>query len=224
VRLPDGRIYLLHAAPATQARALVVVLAAAYHDAWQMESISGFSDLADRDGFAVAYGQGVDDFWNAGGCCGGDRADDLGYLRQLVHSAESRLAIDTRRVYVVGMSNGGMMAFRAVCEAPGVFAAAGVVAGALMGGVQCSHTVVHVFEIHGTDDTTVPLDGGRDRSGILAGVLVPAQSQEIHRVGRGSVIELRTWDGGHAYPRWASAVLWDWLAGRRTAGETHSAA
>lgn len=186
--LADGRTYLLHARPSTGPVPLLVVLHIAKHTAAFAERASGFSALADKDGFAVAYGQGVNNDWNAGGCCGSTAVDDVGYLRRLVRDVESRLPIDRRRVYVSGDSEGAMMAYRAVCEAPDVFVAAGVVGGVLLDGVRCAHTVVRVLEIHAEGDTSVPLAGGR---GIF-GVVFPSQASERARVAPGSLIVLHT--------------------------------
>ena len=67
--------------------------------------------------------------WNAGAsCCGGATTDDVTYLRRVVAAVAARVPVDRHRVYVVGLSNGGMMATRAVCDAPQDFAAAGTVA------------------------------------------------------------------------------------------------
>ncbi len=173
-----------------------------------MELSSGLSTFADSHGFVVAYGQGDGNLWNAGDCCGGDKADDLSYLRAVVTTTEHLVRVDPTRVYVIGMSNGGMMAYRAECEEPGLFAAAGNVAGALLADVPCSHTIVHVYDIHGTADTTVPLDGGIGFEHID----FPSMASEKHRVAPNSIIVMKTWHGGHAYPAWATKTLWAWLS------------
>ena len=52
-----------------------------------------------------------------------------------------------------------MMAWKAACERPDVFAAAEVVSGALL--VPCTKTVVHVLDAHDpTHDCIVPYYGG----------------------------------------------------------------
>lgn len=172
-----------------------------------MESVSGLSDYADAHGFDVAYGSGVGGAWNAGGCCGQPGVDDLGYLRSLVGSVAAATPVDRRRVYLIGFSNGAMMAYRAACELPDTFVAAGVVAGALLNGVDCTGTTVHVYLIHGTSDKTVPINGGVGYHGYD----FPAQSTDLDRVGTGSVIETHDWPGGHQYPPWATDALWQWL-------------
>jgi poly(3-hydroxybutyrate) depolymerase len=214
--LTDGRTFLLHVGPRSATpEPLVVALHSAGHSATQMES-TGLSRFADRHHFVVVYGEGLGLDWNAGGCCGTDDADDVAYLSQVVAATEQLTPIDRARVYVIGMSNGAMMAYRAVCEEPQIFAAAGVVAGALMPGVQCSHTTIHVVEIHGTADRSVPLAGGIG----FEHVDFPAQSTDLSRVGPGSSIALRTWAGAHSYPSWANATVWKGIQGFRLTGST----
>lgn len=100
---------------------------------------------------------GSDRAWNAGDCCGGSTANDVSYLRDVVATIAFRTRIDLRRVYVVGLSNGGMMALRAICEAPTVFAAAGSVAGPYLG-TSCARPIWR--HLHGVDDPVVPYRGG----------------------------------------------------------------
>jgi poly(3-hydroxybutyrate) depolymerase len=96
--------------------------------------------------------------WNAGTtCCGGVTIDDVTYLRHVVAAVAGRTPVDLRRVYVLGLSNGGMMALRAVCDAPDLFAAAGSVAGPYLGG-RCGRPVW--LHLHGGNDPIVPYAGG----------------------------------------------------------------
>lgn len=83
--------------------------------------------LADQTGPAVIVApDGWHHSWNAGGCCGpAYRAgiNDVAFL----HSALARVlasypAADPARVYAVGFSNGGRMAYRLACDLPGSFA------------------------------------------------------------------------------------------------------
>ena len=51
--------------------------------------------------------------WNAGGCCGAaaqQDVDDLGFLRAVVGWVAARADVSSN--YAIGMSNGGMMAYR----------------------------------------------------------------------------------------------------------------
>jgi polyhydroxybutyrate depolymerase len=149
--------------------ALVVQLHGRGIDALTFDRWTGFSSLAEEEGFALAMPSAVGEIWNDGRYPEMDREgpDDLGYLLALVDDACERLLIDARRVCVVGMSNGATMAGRLACERPDRFAAIAQVAGTAAASVAsaCRHTApVPILEIHGTADDAAPYEGGRRRS------------------------------------------------------------
>lgn len=153
---------------------LVVALHGRAGDGGQMESGSGLSTLADREGFLVAYPDGVHRSWN-------DRrgespaaragADDVRFVGELIDRLVAREQVDPRRVYVVGVSNGGMMAFRLACELAPKIAAVGAVIGLMPadGADRCAPShAVPVMIIAGTDDPLVPFAGGDIRGEVLS--------------------------------------------------------
>jgi polyhydroxybutyrate depolymerase len=88
--------------------------------------ISGWHELAGREGFLVAYPQGTSwpQRWNAGATWNAG-VDDVRFLRDLIDDLEAVAAVDRSRVYVSGFSNGGGMALRFACEEAGLVAALG---------------------------------------------------------------------------------------------------
>jgi polyhydroxybutyrate depolymerase len=163
------RRYLPGDAPAGP-RPLVVVLHGALGTGTQAESAYGWNAEAARAGFVVAYPDGVGRTWAAGpGCCGPaarDGVDDVAFLEAVVTAVGAEVPLDPDRIYLAGISNGGMLAYRAAC-AGGSFAAIGVVAGTLVGPCPAPRPI-SVLHIHGTADRTVPYDGGpglRDNDG-----------------------------------------------------------
>ena len=137
-----GRDYYLHVPPgyaSEQPRPLVVVLHGAFSSAIQTEKETGFSLLADQEGFLVAYPQGIGLFgmfkhWNAGFCCGGAvlaEVDDVGFLAEVIRSVGERFNLDRNRIYMAGMSNGGMMTYRYAAERGDGLAAFAVVSAAI---------------------------------------------------------------------------------------------
>lgn len=96
-------------------------------------------------------------FWNA--IDGQADVDDVGYLTGLVDEIAARWSIDRKRVYLVGHSNGGMMAHRLACAHPERFAAIASVAGAIVSSCAAKEPVA-ALEVHGTEDQTVRYDGG----------------------------------------------------------------
>ncbi|MBZ5593204.1 MAG: esterase [Acidobacteriia bacterium] len=164
----DGRnrTYVLHL-PAGKPRAglpLVIVLHGAGGHGRGMERLTGFSPLADRTGFAVAYPDGLWRQWNDGrGRIAFPRTDDVGFLLALVDHLTRDGTADPHRVYVAGISNGGMMAQRLACEASDTIAAVASVAATLPEKIEpdcLPQRPVSMLLMHGTKDPLVPYKGG----------------------------------------------------------------
>jgi polyhydroxybutyrate depolymerase len=134
---------------------------------------TGFSALAEREGFLVAYPQGLNGRWNDGRGYAATH-DDVGFVRALLDTLGRELAIDPRRVYATGISNGAMFAYRLACDLPGTFAAVAPVAGAMPADLApaCAHTQpVSVLAFQGTADPLMPYAGGgvaRRRGRVLS--------------------------------------------------------
>jgi polyhydroxybutyrate depolymerase len=138
------------------------------------------SDTADDRGFIVVYPQGlplgVGPSWNAGGCCA-NNAEDVKFVRDLVKLLETKYCIDPKRVYATGLSNGAMLSYRLACEASDVFAAVAPVAGAVEVQPCVPSRPVPILAFHGTGDTIVPFNGGKD--GLLHVLNFPPVSYSI---------------------------------------------
>jgi predicted esterase len=149
--------YLRSRAMGGPAEPLVLLLHGLYQTPSEVEEATGAAVYSVAQHFTLAYPIGEHESWDAGSCCRNNTANDVGYLVDLVRYIATLTPVDLHRVYIVGFSNGGMMAWRAVCQTHDVFAGAGVMAGALL--VKCP-TPVHVVDLHGMRDRTVPYDGG----------------------------------------------------------------
>ncbi len=211
------RKYLLHApacAAPCAARPLVLVLHGLGETAAQAETLTDFDQYANTDGFVVAYPQALAtnldaSAWDAGTatgptqCCAAATADDTTWLAGLPKAINTRVRIDLKRVYVAGFSNGAMMAWKAACERPDVFAAAEVVSGALL--VPCRKTVVHVLHAHDpVNDCIVPYHGGYTCGGKPTPMLptkFPNGANESRLVAPGSVVEFVSLKTNHTWPR-----------------------
>jgi polyhydroxybutyrate depolymerase len=175
-----NRTYQIHIPPGVhdgRRLPLVVVIHGAFDTGLGMEKFSGFSRLADREDFLVLYPDGMGLFgylqhWNAGHCCGKaakDRVDDVGFIASAIEDACRRLNVDKRRIYMLGFSNGGMMAYRFAAERTDMLAAAAFLA-ASMGGraseeepewrIQDPQRPLPVLIMHGMEDDDVPYHGG----------------------------------------------------------------
>jgi len=125
---------------------------------------------ADELGFAFIAPEGKLDysgrrFWNASGsCCNFDglEVDHVAAISEWIDAALKHPRVDARRVYIVGFSNGGFMAYRAACEiAPrlrGIFSIAG--AGPSEPAACHPQEQLSVVQIHGDADAIVSFTGG----------------------------------------------------------------
>jgi len=164
------RSYLTHVPPQVASRPMPLVLSlhGGGGNAQQHRQSSGMDSAADRDGYIVVYPNGsgrLSDHlltWNAGNCCGYAQAhgiDDLGFISAVINDIEDRAAVDPRRVYVIGHSNGGMMAHRLGEALPDTFAAIVSVAGAHIPEIVIGRAVP-VLHIHSVDDPRALYAGG----------------------------------------------------------------
>lgn len=161
------RSYRVHTPPELPAHpALVVVLHGAGATAEEIESRYHWDPLADREGFVVAYPQGVNRRWNDAADPGGP--DDVGFLRALLDALTRRYAVDTHRIYIAGISNGGLMTYRAGCALSGRLAAIGAVA-AWFPPCRPKHPV-SVVHVHGLDDGVLLFAGGSGYPSVERGL------------------------------------------------------
>ncbi|UYQ91973.1 alpha/beta hydrolase-fold protein [Chitinophaga horti] len=220
------------------ARALVIGIHGTGGSADQFEKAYGFNQLASEKGFIMVYPDGVEKqdgagilrvrTWNAGTCC--DYAmytnvNDVKFISTLIDEVSSRFLVNRKKVYVAGMSNGGMLAYRLASELPGKLAAAGIVSGTMVAPKDTTlKGVVPLIHIHALPDQKVPVHAGG--AGIGNYVFPPAveginywvkrnqcatepaveqrQGYEITswKNAAGVVVMQRylTQDGGHAWP------------------------
>jgi polyhydroxybutyrate depolymerase len=166
---PDGaRVY----APSTGSEKLplLVFLHGLGGSGQELSEGLRLKEMADAFGFAFIAPEGVLDhsgrrFWNAGpSCCNFDdiAVDHVAALSRWIGQATAHPRVDARRVYLVGFSNGGFMAYRAACEMSARLAGIISIAGA---GPSDPSTCkperpLSVVEIHGDRDPIVKFDGG----------------------------------------------------------------
>lgn len=130
----DGknRTYLLHVPDRRSVEApfpLVIALHPYPGSGRAMAELTDLSAIAEREGFLVAYPDGIDGGYNAMMCCGSE--DDVGFVQALVHKISADYRVDPSRIYATGISNGGDMSYRLAAELPRVFTAIAPVSGGM---------------------------------------------------------------------------------------------
>lgn len=163
---------------------LVVILHGYGADGFFQEEYLGFPPLVDSEGILMIAPDGTIDatgnrFWNATpACCGsgGPVVDDVGYIRGLIADISRDYNVDSRRVYLVGHSNGAFMAHRMACEDAHEIAAIISLAGATFeDAAACKPSEpLSVLDIHGDADTEVFYQGGQ-----IDGVAYPSELETM---------------------------------------------
>jgi polyhydroxybutyrate depolymerase len=172
----DGRVpVVVHLGRGVKAGApLVLALPGAGQTARDFAQYTGYSAMADRNGFSVAYptATGSRPFWNITDKMPG-KPDDVAYLRRVIAAALRATCADPARVGVTGVSNGGGMSARMACDAADLIAAAAPVAGGYGSLPECHPSrPVPILEVHGVVDHVVPYGGkGASRSGAVSAFL-----------------------------------------------------
>ncbi len=168
--LVDGqwRHYLLYKPDGLTTPAPTVFVLHGYgSNMYQMMLYSQMNQVADTAKFLVVYPQGTTDlngnhYWNAGFSPLGAR--DTLFLNRLIQRLTDSLGIaDRNRIYMCGMSNGGIMTYYMACFAGRYLAAIGSVAGSMIASWYQSCAPDHpipLIHFHGTSDTYVPYEGG----------------------------------------------------------------
>jgi polyhydroxybutyrate depolymerase len=101
----------------------VVALHGALMNGKSMRRIFGLDDLGAQERFAVVYPNAIGRRWNDGATFKRASSDDVRFLRNLADHLVRQGIADPKRLYLLGVSNGGMMAYRIACQAPHLYAA-----------------------------------------------------------------------------------------------------
>ena len=156
------RHYLLHVPPSyqgNQAVPLVINFHGLNSSSQQQENLTGMSLKADREGFIVAYPDGLNGQWNTGPGTHGQA--DLQFIRDLLTTLQSHYSIESKRIYATGISNGGGITNRLGCDMADLIAAIAPDAGAYNFWQDCNPSrPVPVLAFHGLSDNVIPYEGG----------------------------------------------------------------
>jgi polyhydroxybutyrate depolymerase len=101
--------------------------------------------------------------WNAGNCCTNATTyeeNDLLFASTVIDFVSSKYSVDKSRVWAMGHSNGGMMAYRLACDLSDKITAIAVVTGVLVDDTCTPAKPVSTLHIHGNLDPTIPFHGG----------------------------------------------------------------
>jgi polyhydroxybutyrate depolymerase len=155
-------------------QALIIALHGSMGTGKKMQEISAyqFDRLADKKRCMVVYPDGYNKHWNDCRTIPNDEAhtkniDDVGFISKLIDTCCTKWHVDPKKVYAVGLSNGGHMCFRLATEIPRKIAGI-VVIGANMPASGMSKCPAPkggfpVMIMNGTEDPINPFEGGMVR-------------------------------------------------------------
>src|SRR5690606_30890640 len=123
---------------------------------------------SESSGTIIAFPNGYSRFprgtlatWNAGNCCAlarDKKSDDVKFILEVIKQVKGKYKIS--KVYAIGMSNGGMMAYRLACDATNTFDGIASVTGT-DNTINCNPSKpVSILHIHAKDDDHVLFTGG----------------------------------------------------------------
>ncbi len=186
--LPDGdsthlfwldtneRSYFAHVPPGLN-RSKKVPLVLLFHGGGAqgegMSKLTKFNDLADKKGFIAIYPDGLEKRWNDGREIPGlMQYDDVEFIKSLIDKLVKNNNIDEKRVYAVGISNGGLFVEKLALEIPEKLAAAAVLGAGLTEELYGDYTtdkMTNLLLIFGANDPVVPFRGGKFNDPIMGG-------------------------------------------------------
>ena len=127
-----------------------------------------FNDLAKEQGFIVVYPNAIDKSWNDGReqilKPENKNVDDVGFIAAIIQELKEIYDVDLSRIFATGMSNGGFMTSRLLCDRADLFRGGAVVTASISTDYfpKCKPTAsVAVLVMNGTDDPLVPYNGGQ---------------------------------------------------------------
>ena len=156
------------------APALIIALHGSMGTGKKMREICGdqFERLAEKEKFIVVYPDGYQTYWNDCRTAPKDDAhtkniDDVGFITKLIEACCTKWHADPKKVYAVGLSNGGHMCFRLATEIRDKIAGIAVIGASMPGNgySKCAapRAGMPVMIVNGTDDPINPFEGGMVR-------------------------------------------------------------
>jgi polyhydroxybutyrate depolymerase len=199
--------------PAGLSRSKPVPLVLAFYGATgtpqRMEGVTKFEELANTRGFVVVYpGSGTNPPWHD--------ANNVSYIRSLIHRVSAKENIDPNRIYLAGFSAGGRETYFLGCELSNLVAGIAVVSG-IMRPYPC--TLAHPVSELTLDESglaagssTIPsadsvaarwrsLDGCPAKQAPVTGTVTSVKTQSWGPCKGGSAVAVWAVQGGkHTWP------------------------
>jgi polyhydroxybutyrate depolymerase len=153
---------------------LVIVLHGNTQTGADIRTRTSWALVASRERFGVIFPDGLNHAWadlrpdsKRAGRVPPAGTDDVAFIVRLIEKYVADGAADPKRIYVTGLSNGGAMTMRLVCERADLFAAAAtVIINLTEESAAACHPLrpVPILMMNGTADPLIPFEGGKGAS------------------------------------------------------------
>ena len=182
------REYYLYRPEGLKAGAPLVIVLHGYGGS-ALKGKTAMMDVADRNGFAVCYPQGIKDpkgktGWNVRyPSQEGMKTDDVKFIIALSKELQKRFGLSPKNTFLTGMSNGGDIIYLIAMRAPKAFKAMASIAGLQFTWMETEYSYkrpIPFMEVHGTQDRTSEwLGDPQNKGGWGAYIPVPAAVSRI---------------------------------------------
>jgi polyhydroxybutyrate depolymerase len=160
--------------PDAQPAPLVIVLHGNTQTGADMRTRTSWALVANRERFGVIFPDGLNHAWadlrpdsKRTGRTPPAGTDEAAFIIRLIEKYVADGVADPRRIYITGLSNGGAMTIRLVCERADLFAAAATV---IINHTEESAAACHpsrpipMLMMNGIADPLIPFEGGKGAS------------------------------------------------------------
>lgn len=150
---------------------LVIALHGGQGNGEKLAKQTGFTGVADRNGFAVVF-PNSDKYWNDGRDVTANGVNDVTFIANMLDFLQGRYGLHREKVFVTGISNGGMMTYRLACELNHRIAGFAPISASFPASYASScrpGRAVPLMALGSPEDPILPWQGGEIKSGALAG-------------------------------------------------------
>lgn len=165
-------------------------------------SDSNLHSIADTHNFIVVYPQGVErskgdtEWYPRDNGMSSIINNDVFFTKKLIENISAEWNIDSLRIYAIGYSNGGMMAYGLACNTADMIAAVGIMSGVMLED-ECNQShKTSIIHFHGIEDEVLPYNGNQDFQSVSSIIEfwldhngIPSSSLKSSEFNNGDVIK-----------------------------------
>ncbi|HEY8030814.1 MAG TPA: phospholipase [Methylocella sp.] len=160
--VPRTAILVQHRRLKQARRPAVIILRGGREKGARLRRTFSLEEMARSSGASLIYPEPLSGYW--GGVPGLEANHDSVFIHDLIAKLVARGIADRSRVFLVGISTGGMMALRLACDEKNVFAGVAVLGASMPADLEASCKPPYplpLIMIAGTADPVVPYHGGK---------------------------------------------------------------